>query len=48
MTLESSVLLVGRREKGSSAGAKKANSDVGKRLERKLIYQGGETASNTC
>lgn len=44
---EVSVLLVRKREKGSSSRAKKADSDVGKRLGRKLIYQGRETTSNT-
>lgn len=41
--LESSVLLVRRKERGSSAGAKKANGDIGKRVGRKLIYQGRKT-----
>lgn len=47
MKLERSALLIGRREKASSAGARKANGDGGKRLGRKLIYQGRETTSNT-
>ena len=47
MKLESSGLVVGRGEKGGSAGTKKAYGDVRKRLRRKLVYQGRETTSNT-
>lgn len=47
MRPESSGLLVGRREEGTSAGVGKANGDVGKRLGRKQIYQARETTSNT-
>lgn len=47
MKVESSLLLVGKRKEGSSAGAKKANGDSGERRGKKLIYQGKKTTSNT-